>query len=110
MKNFSFNDNKNKNNNNNNDEKLFNWEEQAKLDSQQSFREQQKHMIDNLRNENNNNRFDNRSDNNRFDNRSDNNRSDNRNDNNRLDNRNDNNFDNKDKKKIKRDNNENNFR
>lgn len=92
MKNFSFNENKNKNNNNNNNEKLFNWEEQAKLDSQQSFREQQKHMIDNLRNDNNNNRFDNR------------------NDNSRLDNRNDNNFDDKDNKKIKRDNNQNNFR
>jgi hypothetical protein len=94
MKNFSFNENKNKNNNNNNNnEKLFNWEEQAKLDSQQSFREQQKHMIDDLRNENDNNRFDNRNDNNRLDNRNDNN-----------------NFDNKDNKKIKRDNNENNFR
>ncbi|WP_019229994.1 hypothetical protein [Sedimentibacter sp. B4] len=92
MKNFSFNENKNKNNNNNNNEKLFNWEEQAKLDSQQSFREQQKHMIDNLRNDNNNNRLDNR------------------NDNNRSDNRNDNSFDNKDKKKIKRDNNQTNFR
>lgn len=92
MKNFNFNENKD-NKNNNNNEKLFNWEEQAKLDSQQSFREQQKQMIDNLRNENDNNRLENKNDNNLFNNRNDNNK-----------------FDNKDNKKIKRDNNQNNFK
>ena len=71
IKKFSF--------NNNNDEKLSNWENGVKLDSQQKLREQ----VSQMNNENNNrNNNQNKNNNNKFDSRNENNR----NDNNKFDN------------------------